>query len=98
VVGARRMTPDVSEALVSGDEESALFLDRLPDLGVFPAAHLLLQDRPGIVPPLAEEEGYGTRQVLVDLDAHAQALGAQWDDDIVLEDFGGIGEGRRDVL
>jgi len=85
---------NVPEALVGGDEESVLVLDRVPDPAVFPATHLLLENRPGIVPANAEEEGYGTRQVFVDLGAHAQVLSAQRDDDVVLEDLGGIGEGR----
>jgi hypothetical protein len=71
---ARRVRTHVSKTLVSGYEEAALALHRLPQGCIGPAAHALVRHRPRFrITGLDEQRRDSPRQVLVYLDVHTGA-------------------------
>ena len=90
--------PDVTEALVRGDQEPLLRLGGLPQDYVLGAAHALPHDCVDVMACPSDKLSNLERQVLIDLDSKWQGLSSQRDDDLPLHDFCRVGQSGPDVL
>jgi len=99
-MGLRWIDSDIAKPLVSSNEELAVRLNCLPDAGIFPTTHLLLDNATCFVALIAQALRGLRWQVLVNLDVHGACLRCQRQKNILFDGnrICGVSQRSGDIL